>query len=429
MGGGTDLNAKKSWHTSNLSNQKKVWAAEQAALAERKKTAERLEEIRKEKAEEEIKRQLEISGARKRIDRVDWMYQGPSNENGLDEHASEAYLLGKSRIDRLLTKNDETKKLEKSSGQEHFMPAQTVNNARDMATKIRDDPLLAIKQNEQNALQAAMNDPAKRRQLLASMGLADEQPKEKKDKHRKHRHHHRRRHRDDDSDDERRHRRRRSTSRDRSPARRRYDSEGEDRSKRKRRDSRDRRRDHSRDRRRDQSRDRRRSRSRSSTPKKERTEDDRRSRYRERSRSRSSSPRPRRDERQDSYRRRDDDRARPRYDDRRNGNGSRQNGGWRANGNNGDKPRRDEKADEEERARKLAAMQTAASDLDIDRERRLAELEAREKQEREADDKARQRDSKFGGRTFTNGLHQKASDISLADRIGRGRRGMQKVED
>jgi len=70
-------------------------------------------------------------------------------------------------------------------------------------------------------------------------------------------------------------------------------------------------------------------------------------------------------------------------------------------------------------------MQVAATDLDQDRERRLKELEERERAAREADDRARERDSRYGGRSFTNNLHKKAGDLALADRVG-SRRGPQR---
>lgn len=75
-------------------------------------------------------------------------------------------------------------------------------------------------------------------------------------------------------------------------------------------------------------------------------------------------------------------------------------------------------------------MQAAASDLDTDRDRRLAALEAQEKAAREADDQARERSSKYGGdRQFVNGLHRKAGNMGLAERIGRGRQGFQRDDD
>lgn len=75
-------------------------------------------------------------------------------------------------------------------------------------------------------------------------------------------------------------------------------------------------------------------------------------------------------------------------------------------------------------------MQAAASNLDQDREARLTALDHAERAAREADDKARQRSSKVGGdRHFLNGLHRKAGDMDLAERIGRGRQGLQRDED
>jgi hypothetical protein len=73
-------------------------------------------------------------------------------------------------------------------------------------------------------------------------------------------------------------------------------------------------------------------------------------------------------------------------------------------------------------------MQSAASELDVDRVSRLAALEEQEKAAREADDRARS--SRGGERQFTNALHRKAMDgKGLAERIGRGRQGYQRDED
>lgn len=362
MGGG-DLNLKKSFHPGLRRNQAVVYDEEQKALAERKRTQQRINEIKEERAKEELQQQLEAAGGRKRVDRVDWMYSGPTDGQAGTTEEQEAYLLGKRRIDNLI-KGTEHKKLEKAAGQESFMALQNANSARDTASKVRDDPLLAIKRQEQAAYDAMMNDPIKRRQLLSQMGIEDKGKKDKErreDKHRRRHRHHRR----DDSDDEGRHRRRRrSYSRSRSPRRRtrRDDSEDE------------------------------------------------RPRRRERSRSRS----PRRRRSDDGYERRDSHRRR--HDEPRRHNSER-------------RPRNDsdDKDKEEERARKLAAMQSAATELDQDRESRLAALDERERAAREADDRGRERG---GDRGFVNGLHkQAASKMDLAERMGRGRGGFQRDDD
>ncbi|XWW98237.1 hypothetical protein V2A60_006234 [Cordyceps javanica] len=157
MGGG-DLNLKKSFHPTLRRNQAAVYDEEQKALAERKRTQQRIDEIKEERAKEELQRQLEAAGGKKRVDRVDWMYQGPTDGQAGTTEEMEAYLLGKRRIDNLI-KGNEHEKLEKNAGQESFMALQNANSARDTAAKIRDDPLLAIKRQEQAAYEAMMNDP------------------------------------------------------------------------------------------------------------------------------------------------------------------------------------------------------------------------------------------------------------------------------
>ncbi|KAL7784349.1 Pre-mRNA splicing factor domain-containing protein [Trichoderma ceciliae] len=177
MGGG-DLNLKKSFHPGLRRNQQAVYDEEQKALSERKRTQQRVNEIKEERAKEELQRQLEAAGGKKRIDRVDWMYQGPTDGEPGTAEETEAYLLGKRRIDHLIKGND-NKKLEKAAGLESFTAPQNANSARDTAAKIRDDPLLVIKRQEQAAYEAMMNDPIRRRQLLSSTGIRDRRREDK----------------------------------------------------------------------------------------------------------------------------------------------------------------------------------------------------------------------------------------------------------
>lgn len=412
--GGNDLNLKKSWHPQLMTNQRRVYDAEQAALQERKITEARIEEIRRERQIEETQKQLEASGGPKRVDRVEWMYQGP-NDGGRDEYSSEAFLLGKRRIDSIL-RGDDAKKVEKTAGPtgEAGAPMPIIASARDIASKIREDPLVAIKRQEQEAYQAMMKDPSKRRQLLAQMGMVDEEKPRKEKEERKHRSHRHRshRHRDDDDRDDRRRRRRDSRERSYSPKRR-YDDSSDERERKRRRRSdsregvRDRRRHYDSDEKRENGRNSGRDDSRNNGHSDRR--DERPGNARADSwRNRSPSP-PRR---QDS---RDFKQGRPERFERQ-------------------APRAPrvihlERLDEaEERARKLAAMQNDANDLDRVREERLAALAEKEKAEREADNAARAKSQKYGGRDFTNRLHNSTAD-SLADRIGRGRQGLQKEED
>ncbi|KAK6952432.1 hypothetical protein Daesc_006969 [Daldinia eschscholtzii] len=397
------LQLKKSYHPALLRNQRRVYEEEQKALEERKKTEARIQEIKEERAKEELQRQLAISGGRKVVDRVDWMYQGPSDgQNGTSEEL-EGYLLGKRRIDNILTKGSDHESLKKNAGPESFMALQNANTERDTAMKIREDPLLAIKKQEQAAYEAMMNDPIKRRQLLASMGHADEKHSshKKEERHsRRHRHRshsrehrHRRHHRSDsrerDESRERRHRHRRAESRDRSASRDRHSSRKE-----------------------------------RHTERPERRESDSRSEHRDSDRlrrGRSKSPR-RSDVKDDGYRRRRDysderPRERQRYSDNQDDRDRRDRRDYRErrpykDSPSNNRPSKGSSLDNtansaaEERARKLAAMQEAASELDQDREKRLAAIAEKERQEREADDKAREKSGKYGDREFVNGLRR-----------------------
>lgn len=96
--------SKKSFHTSKLCNQEKVWLAEKAKEAEDAKIRELTRQIEQEREEEEL---LRISGNKsKKLDRgIDWMYQGgqasgsggtlTAFEEEQKKKEAEDYLLGK----------------------------------------------------------------------------------------------------------------------------------------------------------------------------------------------------------------------------------------------------------------------------------------------------------------------------------------------
>lgn len=81
-------------------------------------------------------------------------------------------------------------------------------------------------------------------------------------------------------------------------------------------------------------------------------------------------------------------------------------------------------------AAKLAAMQQNATDLDKMRSERLTAADAREQAEREADEAARARTSKDGGRgAFISGINKRAGDLDLSERLQRGRRNIEKEQE
>ncbi|KAF9565143.1 RNA-splicing factor [Mortierella alpina] len=233
MGGG-DLNLKKSWHPGTFRNQEKVWKEERKAADEEKKLQQLRKELEEERQIQELQRIQEQAGGKKRSDRLDWMYQAAPSAGARDEKDLEDYLLGKRRVDDILNKDSGMKALSKDSNSFMSQPSKA-NSLKDIQSKIREDPLLAIKRREQASMEALMKNPIKMRQLKEA-----KDPKKKKSKKSK----------EDKADKEERrrakseHRSKRRSSRDRSD-----DSDSDDSDDRHRRSSRkQQRRSHSQDR-------------------------------------------------------------------------------------------------------------------------------------------------------------------------------------
>lgn len=198
MGGG-DLNLKKSWHPQTMKNIERVWKAEQKHEAERKKIEELQKELKDERAREEMTRFAEESGAiKKKDDRLDWMYQGPSGQVSRDE-----YLLGRP-IDKQIT--DQYADPESGpSAETGLLPGSIFNpntaaSGLDMAAKIREDPLFEIRKREEAKKREVLTNPVKMkkikemlRQNLEKKKKRKKEKKEKKDKDRKKEKKHKRR--------------------------------------------------------------------------------------------------------------------------------------------------------------------------------------------------------------------------------------------
>ncbi|KAJ3821640.1 Pre-mRNA splicing factor-domain-containing protein [Lentinula raphanica] len=176
MGGG-DLNMKKSWHPLLLKNQERVWLEEKKALEEKKK----LDQLRKEKEEErqlqELQRLQEEKTGKKRTEKLEWMYTTPATGSTQNQNDLEDYLLGKKRVDKILTA-DENAKL--GASHKNFIAVQNANTARDISSKIREDPLLAIKQQEQAAYEALMANPLRLREMQMRNGIVPKKDKKER---------------------------------------------------------------------------------------------------------------------------------------------------------------------------------------------------------------------------------------------------------
>ncbi|CAG4998356.1 unnamed protein product [Parnassius apollo] len=182
MGGG-DLNSKKAWHPSTLKNQERVWKAEQAAAEENK----RILELQRERAEERDREELNKivkrtsgSAGSSNENRLHWMYDKPDKKV-----QQEDFLLGKS-ID---SNHDQTDKghldipavARRVVGSS--MIATSGDTQVDLARKLREDPLLLIKERERAARAALLNNPLQRKRLTELLRKEQEESKESKEKY------------------------------------------------------------------------------------------------------------------------------------------------------------------------------------------------------------------------------------------------------
>lgn len=196
MGGG-DLNTKKSWHPNTIKNQERVWKAEQAAANEKK----RIDDLKKEMNNERSREELQAFGERSGVldsgsnNKLDWMYKQPNKDVNTEE-----YLLGK-KIDKDFEKVlAESKHAEKKSQLpsknhvEHECIPFSIRNFRgqnevppkesqvDMARKIQEDPLMAIKKSEQESRAKLLQNPVKLKELTRLLKAERELRKDKKAK-------------------------------------------------------------------------------------------------------------------------------------------------------------------------------------------------------------------------------------------------------
>ncbi|EIN13992.1 hypothetical protein PUNSTDRAFT_117607 [Punctularia strigosozonata HHB-11173 SS5] len=405
MGGG-DLNMKKSWHPLLLKNQERVWLEEKKALEEKKK----LDQLRKEKEEErqlqELQRLQEEKTGRKRTEKLEWMYATPATGSSTNANDLEDYLLGKKRVDKILIGSDNEKI---GAAHKSFIATQYANTVRDTASKIREDPLLAIKQQEQAAYEQLMSNPLRLREMQERNGIkVKKEKKEKKEKK------HKKDKRRDRSERDRQRSVSRSRSRDRyddreshsrfrqthSPYERRRSPSPYSRSPVRRRDS-------PRRRSRSQERDRI-----HTYPKSSDSSDDNRGRHRsptfERSRRTSDAANERKRRRTPDIRGYDRDSP---YTKRPRASPPPPQNGTAA-------PSADD------RAAKLAAMSVNADSMNAERKQRLTELLEKEKAELEAEERARTKSKGMAG--FLSHEQKKvfSGEGGLEERIRRGRSGL-----
>ncbi|KAF0896020.1 hypothetical protein E2562_018152 [Oryza meyeriana var. granulata] len=181
---------KKGWHTGSLRNIERVWVAEEKEKEEQRK----IQELKKQQDEEREKaafRKLqEDAGLKPRQERLDFLY-----ESGL------AVGKGSSEGFQALQPSAPAAAAASSSAQASAGSSKAAapgalfedkpQSANDAWRKLHSDPLLLIRQREQDAIARIKNNPIKMAEIKKSVEAEKMQKEEKKEKrkHKKHRHH------------------------------------------------------------------------------------------------------------------------------------------------------------------------------------------------------------------------------------------------
>ncbi|XP_058114439.1 uncharacterized protein LOC131257670 isoform X2 [Magnolia sinica] len=172
---------KKGWHTGSLRNIENVWKAEQKHDAEQKKLEELRKQIQEERERNEFRLLQQQAGLVPSQERLDFLY-----DSGL--------AVGKGSSDgfNALEAIPKTQTEPSSSKQEPVPGAlfeDKPQSANDAWRKLHSDPLLLIRQREQEALARIKNNPVQMARIHKSV---EEKKKHKEEKHRKkeHKKHH-----------------------------------------------------------------------------------------------------------------------------------------------------------------------------------------------------------------------------------------------
>ncbi|XP_010518013.1 PREDICTED: pre-mRNA-splicing factor CWC25 homolog [Camelina sativa] len=151
---------KKGWHTGSLRNIETVWKAEQKQEAEEKKLEELRLQLSQERERNEFRALQEQAGLVPRQERLEFLYEsglavgkGSSSGHGVSFQKEEQPLA------KAEAGNSATEKADPSAPGALF--EEKAQSANDSWRKLHSDPLLLIKQREQDALANIKNNPVK----------------------------------------------------------------------------------------------------------------------------------------------------------------------------------------------------------------------------------------------------------------------------
>ncbi|KAK7303476.1 hypothetical protein RJT34_14383 [Clitoria ternatea] len=178
---------KKGWHTGSLRNIENVWKAEQKHEAEQKKLEELRKQIHEERERTEFRLLQEKAGLVPHQERLEFLY-----DSGLSVGRS-SNSEGFKSLEQF-PKSDATDAPSSSASKEAAsVPGalfeEKPQSANDAWRKLHSDPLLMIRQREQEALAKIQNNPVKMAMIRKSVEGKEPKEKSQKKKEKRKKHH------------------------------------------------------------------------------------------------------------------------------------------------------------------------------------------------------------------------------------------------
>ncbi|XP_039045422.1 pre-mRNA-splicing factor CWC25 homolog isoform X2 [Hibiscus syriacus] len=181
---------KKGWHTGSLRNIENVWKAEQKHEAEQKKLEELRKQIHEERERSEFRLLQEQAGLVPKQERLDFLYDsGLAVGKGASSSAAGGSGEGFKALEEALPSSKATDSSANQSSAPGALFEDKPHSANDAWRKLHSDPLLMIRQREQDALARIKNNPVQMAMIRKS--VVEKKKKEKSPDHKEHRKKHR----------------------------------------------------------------------------------------------------------------------------------------------------------------------------------------------------------------------------------------------
>lgn len=172
---------KKGWHTGSLRNIENVWKAEQKHEAEQKKLEELRKQIHEERERAEFRQLQEQAGLIPKQERLDFLYDSGLAVGKRDSGFKALESFPKAEPEAAASSSS-------AANQQSAVPGalfeEKPQSANDSWRKLHSDPLLMIRQREQEALARIKNNPVRMAMIRKSVETQKDKGKDEK-KHRK----------------------------------------------------------------------------------------------------------------------------------------------------------------------------------------------------------------------------------------------------